>query len=906
MNPNSTDTNLNLIVDPLLGAIQPPPMPSHLLFENETFDEEIFPNQFIDNIEEEEVEFEHVLKDTLRYVAGFRRGRKSGKFSDEAQQLMGDANLSFANKNYDEAVDKIKQCIQLSPNTQQPWYLLGLIYQELGNQLKAMQTYFIAAHFDMKNTQLWLRLANLSKQQNQIKEAIYCTTKAIQSAPSTDLYFMRSSFFLQVDMPFKCAKDYLEIVKLNKHSISLMMEAVNVFLSKGRFDLISQILLQVFDGFRLLITENVPIQNVPLDRPFQSLNFVHVDLLFESLLCQKLYKEALVSTKSAILVLYHSLLDDVATDHPLLLQPIQDVDLEDLEFNALVSSLAPRLNNPNLSANGLPLTWRTYLGICRCFMDQLDVAKSHFHFLFSDFKPDAELLYDQIFTILLECKYYQTCVDYITTILPNIHSNFKWSLFYFCAQAHANLEEYELALQYYTDIINNEGDFCNESRIQIAQLQTKLDLNPLDSWRDVKTQIPANLSINLNQITLDNTKLDLKELQNYMDIIKSKCSVLQQALNEALEAAQNENNDIIVKSLAVECSEAYGSWFELFLKTKAFFCKDKNKKFIGIQNNKLHYVTVDYDPIELKVDNTNINDDDLSHVFLNCTFNEWFTMILNLIKSFILSDNFMEAVNVIKQSISSNLFINVNRKCQMYLIMASLYKKLDLLDLAMESTRQLMVICPFRLNGYHLFMQLIGHDYKGLQVLSNSNNARSMKRHLNKFNKTLTKDTDSTETLYTLLINAYCAMNSKSIQSALTYLMRAVLIAPEMEITNLLAGIGWITRGMNRSTEDRHLNIITGISYLIKYYKIEKQRYFKQACYNIGRGMHHIGLYDYAVTYYVNCICSEENGTIGKILKQRSWIEIDKLAAYNLSLILRKQSNSVALGNKILMHVNKV
>eukprot|EP00835_Amoeboradix_gromovi_P003839 NODE_270_length_12222_cov_0.321868.p2 type:complete len:905 gc:universal NODE_270_length_12222_cov_0.321868:3031-5745(+) len=893
----------NLIFDPLLGAMQPPPPPTQILFENENFDEDLFPNHFIDNIQDEEVEFEHVLKDTLRYVAGFKKGRKSGKFTSEGQILMGKANLLFANKDYDEAVIKIKHCIQFCPNTQQPWYLLGLIYQELGNELKAMQTFFIAAHFDMKNTQLWLRLANLSKQQNKLKEAVYCTTKAIQSSPSTDLYFMRSSLFLQINMPFKCAKDYLEIVKLNKHSISLMMEAVNVFLSRSRFDLISQILLHVFEGFRLLITDKIEIKNVPADRPFTPLNYIHVDLLFESLLCQKLYKEALISTKSAILVLYHFLNNAHAESN--LLKSVEDVDPQDLQFNEQLLTMKPIAGMSNLDAGCLPLTWRTYIGICRSFMRQLDVAKSHFAYLFSSFNPANTLLYDQIFSILIECQYYTTCIEYIDLVMSQVNNDFKWTLYYHKAVSCTQLQDFESALNYFSLIIQNEGDYCNESRIQIAQLQTQLNLNPLEVWRDVKTTIPNNLRIHLNSITLENSRLDTTELQSYMDIIKSKCRVLRsellklQASQASHENCESGDISIQIKSLAVECSEAYSSWFELFLKTTAFYCKDRSKKFVGIFNDKMHYADIDNSHLH--------TDGDLDFIYLNCTFKEWFAMILNLIKSLVLADNVLEAINVIKKCISSNLFVNLNRKYCMLILQCSLYKRLHMYEESIDSIRLIISNEPYNINTYHVFMQLIQHDTIGISTISNSNCTRCFKRHLNKFDSVVEVSSNNIIDCKTatLIINAYTLMNSRSVQPSITYLMRCVVMKPENALLNLLVGVSWITRGMNRSTEDRHLNITTGIGYLLKYYKIEKRRYYQQACYNMARAFHQIGLYDHAVDYYLKCICKNVDGSFKRALKQTTVNELDKLAAYNMSLIL-KSSRSLGLANALLNHIIKI
>eukprot|EP00834_Sanchytrium_tribonematis_P007269 NODE_635_length_5172_cov_1.001183.p1 type:complete len:908 gc:universal NODE_635_length_5172_cov_1.001183:4551-1828(-) len=883
---------------------QPPEIPEETIIEPENFDENLFPNQFIENIEEEEIEFETILKDTLRYVAGFKKGRKKQSFSPEAQKLMGDANLHFANQDFDLAITKIKECIQASPIAYQPWNLLGLIYQELGNELKSMQTYFIAAHFDLKNTPLWLSLARFNENRNQIKEAIYCYTKAISNNATPELLLIRSSLFLKVNMPLKCAKDYLEIVKIKKHSMSLMMDAVNVFLSRGRFDLVSQILLQVFEGFKQILTQNVEIQNFPGNRPFLPLNYIHVDLLFESLLCQKLYQEALVCTKSAILVLYLYKTGQEVTEELQSLLELEDVDESDDLFDQYAEEISPALCNPEINARGVPLTWRTYLGICRCFTDSHEVAMRHFVHLFDDFKPACYLLYDQVFSILLECQMYENCADCVLKIIDHVNDEFIYTCYFNIAQAYAKLDKVEESLEFYQKIIQNEGPFANESRIHVAQLLTTLNLNATDAWRDVRTQIPPNLKIHLNRAYLENNKVDLSELQDYLLIIKNKCSILHKELKGHIEAGQAEfqdplSYDVKLKSLAIECTEAYSSWFDIFLKTTAFFSKEKTKKFMGLVNDKLHYENTRYDFVETIVTNEFVNDDDLNCIFLNATFKEWYEMILNLVECYMLSDNYQDAIDVLKKAIPSNLFMNINRKCHLYLIMLSCYKKLQLYEEAFDCARQLIYICPYRFNSYQLFMHLIPHDYHGLQIMCNNNFSRCFKRHFKKMSTCSDKECQYAS----ILLCAYTLMNSRSIQPALQYLQRSILIK-DCKQSHLLLGMAWITRGMNRSTEDRHINIITGIHYILKYFREEKRQFYQQACYNTGRAFHHIGLNDHAFTFYLKCLCKEEVGSMQLALKRRNIKEIDQVCAYNLALILKK-SKSVTLANQLLMHFNQ-
>ncbi len=871
-----------------MESMEPPSTPSQRQFDTDIFDEERLPDTFIDTVEDEEKEFEMVLKDTLRYVAGFKKGRKSTKFSPESQQLMGEANVLFANKSYDEAILKIKACIQLSPNSQQPWKLLSLIYQELGNQVKAMQTDFVAAHFDLKNTELWLMLADYAKRGNKIKESIYCMTKAIQSKPTTELYYYRSTLFLEANMPLKCAKDYLEIVKLNKHSVSLMMEAVNVFLGHSRYDLVFQILLPIFEGFRLLITQKCSISNFPSDRPFLPVNFVHVDLLFEALIDQQLYAEAIYLSKSAILVLYYHSQEEYMPIPSLLNESLSDVDPTDELFNSQILTLAPTLDNPNLIANGLPVTWRIYLGVCRCYTNQLEVAKTHLNFLFEHFISNNDSLYENILSVLLENKYYECCIAYLTPLLDEIDTDFKFTCYYHLAVSFEQLQDFSKAMDYYTLIIQHEGPYCNQSRINIAQLQTALNQNPIDAWRDVRTIIPSTLKINLTSASVNNNKVDFKEVPEFLRLIKSKCKVFIETLN------QTEKNTIPYQSLAAECAEAYAIWFDLFLKSNTFFCKEKNKKFVGEINNKPQYETID--TLEINTD-----DFDLNCIYLETTFKEWIDMMLQLIKCLLINKDYLQVIDICKKAVPSNLFTNLNRKTKLLLIQYSCYCQLNDFDNAMDAIRQVMVLYPYYENSYHFFMQLLPHNQVGSKAISNNNMSRCFKRHLSKFNSHLMSN-NSKNCYYSLLLNAYSLLSSRSVQPSLSYLMRCVQLHENDPLTHLMVGMGWFTRAMNRSTEDRHFNIITGVYYLKKYYELEQQRHYKQANYNMGRAFQQIGLTTTSLDFYLKCICPSNQQSIQTVITMRpTRNELDLLAIYNCHLLL-KNSRNIQLANQVLMH----
>lgn len=345
----------------------------------------------------------------------------------------------------------------------------------------------------------------------------------------------------------------------------------------------------------------------------------------------------------------------------------------------------------------------------------------------------------------------------------------------------------------------------------------------------------------------------------------------------------------MIESLAVECSESFMPWFLIFSKTTAFFTKEKRKKFVGIIGEKLLYKHIEHD----------MDFDDNECVYLNCTFKEWFDMIFKLINCFHIAHLPEDAIKVIKRVLCSNLVgFSVNRKCQLFLVWHGVLLHANRSEEAFDALRQLTVQYPQLINGYHLFLYLLPHDPVGVKIISSSNMSRCIKRQLKRID-----GGNNDINLFCHLLNAYSLLGSRSVQPALIYIMRTLQKWPNCIEAKLLAGINWIARGMNRSTTNRHQNVLVGVQYLVNYFEDEKNRHYVQGAYNMGRAFQQIGLNDLAVDFYLKALKSK---SLNDILKKKKEItDIDKMAVFNLSLILKAKGTSYGhlLANKLLQAV---
>ncbi|XP_015439993.1 PREDICTED: general transcription factor 3C polypeptide 3 [Dufourea novaeangliae] len=131
-----------------------------------------------------ENEFEEIgtSKTVLRRGPRGRYRKKKRTLPPALQGLMGEANLRFARGDTDLAAQICMEIIRQVPSAPEPFQTLAMIY-ETDQPEKSLQFALIAAHLSPKDSDQWVRLANMSLEAGDIKQAITCYNKAIQASP---------------------------------------------------------------------------------------------------------------------------------------------------------------------------------------------------------------------------------------------------------------------------------------------------------------------------------------------------------------------------------------------------------------------------------------------------------------------------------------------------------------------------------------------------------------------------------------------------------------------------------------------------------------------------------------------------------------------------------------------------
>lgn len=109
-----------------------------------------------------------------------RRGRRA-KLPRDLVGLMGQANVSFARGEHNDAIIMCQEVIRQAPRCAEPFISLAEYFNDTDEEEKAEQLYLIAAYLQPSNVDLWVRVAESATRRREFRLAATCYTKAIRA-----------------------------------------------------------------------------------------------------------------------------------------------------------------------------------------------------------------------------------------------------------------------------------------------------------------------------------------------------------------------------------------------------------------------------------------------------------------------------------------------------------------------------------------------------------------------------------------------------------------------------------------------------------------------------------------------------------------------------------------------------
>ncbi|XP_034720097.1 general transcription factor 3C polypeptide 3 isoform X2 [Etheostoma cragini] len=141
--------------------------------------------------------------------------RHRSKLPRALRGLMGEANIRYARGEKDDAILMCMEIIRQAPLAYEPFSTLAMIYEDDEDMDKALQFGLIAAHLNPSDCEEWIRLAEMSLEQDNIRQAIVCYSKAIKYDPTNVRYvWERSSLHMRLGEHKQCMDGYRKILSL--------------------------------------------------------------------------------------------------------------------------------------------------------------------------------------------------------------------------------------------------------------------------------------------------------------------------------------------------------------------------------------------------------------------------------------------------------------------------------------------------------------------------------------------------------------------------------------------------------------------------------------------------------------------------------------------------------------------
>ncbi|TDG96344.1 hypothetical protein EPR50_G00239210 [Perca flavescens] len=141
--------------------------------------------------------------------------RHRSKLPRALRGLMGEANIRYARGEKEDAILMCMEIIRQAPLAYEPFSTLAMIYEDDEDMDKALQFGLIAAHLNPSDCEEWIRLAEMSLEQDNIRQAIVCYSKAIKYDPTNVRYvWERSSLHMRLGEHKQCMDGYRKILSL--------------------------------------------------------------------------------------------------------------------------------------------------------------------------------------------------------------------------------------------------------------------------------------------------------------------------------------------------------------------------------------------------------------------------------------------------------------------------------------------------------------------------------------------------------------------------------------------------------------------------------------------------------------------------------------------------------------------
>eukprot|EP01036_Dinobryon_divergens_P026028 gene26030-34630_t len=166
-----------------------------------------------------------------------KRGSSQSQASVFLSTKLAEAELAFINANYQTAIDILSAvCIQ-APKLPDTYSMMALIYQECGDNMRALQLYALAAAFTRRNIDIWKKVAMLAIQIGEWSQGLVAISRVTKTDPHPEWIERKIVLLMELRQLKRAAKELKNYISKFPLRIAYQIKFGDMCKSVGEVDL---------------------------------------------------------------------------------------------------------------------------------------------------------------------------------------------------------------------------------------------------------------------------------------------------------------------------------------------------------------------------------------------------------------------------------------------------------------------------------------------------------------------------------------------------------------------------------------------------------------------------------------------------------------------------------------------
>ncbi|GAA5979094.1 hypothetical protein JCM10908_002802 [Rhodotorula pacifica] len=673
------------------------------------------------------------VKGRKKKKGGKSRGRRAAadvEPSPEVKRLIGQANQAYAEGSLDTAVELLSEVVRIDPIIKVSWYTLATIYEEKGDQEKAVQCKIVATHLLGKEQAAaeWASLGRECRQIGLMQQAIYCFTQAIKAdKEDVDTMWDRAVLLKLSDAKNMAIKAFSALLVLLPHDPGVLRQLAPLLADTEQYARATSLLLSAFAYYRsvcpLVSSETVDLLN--------TYGYGDLETLADFLLVQRNYKEVVRVIRQGVRWLQGREKEtgwDLMTDD-------REYDEERKIREGWENGDSYFEDEPTYE---LDVRLRSRLGLARLGLVQVEEAQHHFDIVTAEDVAQFPELFGAIGEAFYERKMYDSALDVYQLMAENEETNGPavWSKIGRCHQATG---DFEAAKECYENVVEEEPNNM-EAKLALAKILEQLG-DPSRALQYIKDVIARRAA----QSEADSEGADSRR-RNRRYISREERA----AARTTRENAERERHAefVLAFSRLQDLDEAVNSgdddaitrWLEIasvlvdsFRSTRQLFPGDYRRKFTGVvstfhgrrgRKTQAQRMDDEADQMANRLERTMISEEDNEveeHTFRGLHFDQWVDFILRY--CFLLTDveEIEHAAEVLLHVREAGVFRQVEaRQNALRWGLIACYLRANMFDQLVSEFRYFMLAHPSQTEPLRLFLALLSHGQRAIEAFNDT------------------------------------------------------------------------------------------------------------------------------------------------------------------------------------------